>query len=458
MKPDLYLKNAQVVTEKAVFPGGVVVDSGIIAEVVSSSPEINASEVINLKGKLLLPGIVDGHVHFNQPGRDHWEGYRTGSMAAAAGGVTTVLDMPLNATPPTINKSLLEHKREVVRDEAVVDYAHWGGLVDNNLDELAGMNTEGVIGFKAFMSNSGVDFERLNDDLIYAGLVKMKELGNLIGLHAENEDVTAYLGQQLRMMGRTDRASWYESRPPETELEAIERACFWAKVTGGNLHIVHVSIPEGLRAIDRVKAEGAHVSAETCPHYLFFDHQDFERIGPGAKCAPPIRSHETVEALWECVKEGLVDTIGSDHSPCTWDEKAKGMDNIWNAWGGISGLQLMLPVLLTAGVHEHGLPLTDLVRMLSANPARLFGLYPQKGDILPGTDADLIIVDLDREWTLNPDQLLYKNKHSAYVGYTFKGLVVQTLVRGKTVYKEGKVIAEPGYGKLLYRKHAYDFA
>ena len=458
MSADLYLKNAQVVTENAAFPGGVLVDSGKIAQVVSGAAEIDAAEVIDLNGKLLLPGVVDGHVHFNQPGRDHWEGYRTGSMAAAAGGVTTVLDMPLNATPPTINKGLLERKRQVVEHEAVVDYAHWGGLVDNNLEELAGMNAEGVVGFKAFMSNSGVDFARLDDDLIYAGLLKMKQLGSLIGMHAENEDVTAYLGQQLRMLGRTDRASWYESRPPETELEAIQRACFWAKATGGNLHIVHVSIPEGLRAIARARAEGAHVSAETCPHYLFFDHQDFERIGPAAKCAPPIRSRETVEALWQCVKAGLVDTIGSDHSPCTWDEKARGMDNIWDAWGGISGLQLMLPALLTAGVHQRGLPLTHLVRMLSASPARLFGLYPQKGDIRPGTDADLVVVDPDREWTLSADQLLYKNKHSAYVGYSFHGMVVQTLVRGKTVYQDGKAVAEPGYGKLLYRSHAYDFS
>jgi allantoinase len=457
MSADLYLKNAQVVTENAVFLGGVVVRSGKITEVVSGAAEINAGEVIDLQGKLLLPGVVDGHVHFNQPGRDDWEGYRTGSMAAAAGGVTSVLDMPLNATPPTINKGLLEHKREIVRDEAVVDYAQWGGLVNNNLDELAGMNAEGVIGFKAFMSNSGVDFERLDDDLIYVGLLKMKELGNLIGMHAENEYVTAYLGWQMRTMGRTDRASWYESRPPETELEAVERACFWAKVTGGNLHIVHVSIPEGLRAIARAKAEGVHVTAETCPHYLFFDHQDFERIGPAAKCAPPIRSRETVEALWECVKAGLVDTIGSDHSPCTWDEKAKGMDNIWNAWGGISGLQLMLPVLLTAGVDQHGLPLTDLVRMLSTNPARLFGLYPQKGDILPGTDADLVAVDPDRAWTLSADQLFYKNKHSAYVGCAFKGMIERTWVRGVTVYLDGEIKVRPGFGQLLRRSYPYAY-
>lgn len=458
MSSDLYLKNAQIVTETAIFPGGVVVEAGKIIQVVAGNAEIEAREVIDLHGKLLLPGIVDGHAHFNQPGRDHWEGYRTGSMAAAAGGVTSVLEMPLNSTPPTITASLLAQKREVVQEESVVDYAHWGGLVNNNLDDLAEMNAEGVIGFKAFMSNSGVDFERLDDDLIYAGLEKTKELGNLIGLHAENETVTAYLGKKIRATGRTDRASWCESRPPETELEAVQRACFWAKVTGGNLHVVHVSIPEGIRAIARAKAEGVHVTAETCPHFLFFDQQDFERIGPAAKCAPPIRSRDTVEALWQCVKEGLVDTIGSDHSPCSWDEKVKGMDNIWEAWGGISGIQQMLPALLTAGVHQHGLPLTNLVRMLSGNPARLFGLYPRKGAILPGADADLVVVDLDCEWTLSTDQLLYKNKHSAYVGCSFKGQVQRTFVRGKTVFQDGEIKIQPGYGQLLRRAYPYTYA
>lgn len=457
MNVDLYLKNAQVVTESSICAGGVLIQAGKIVALVTGSPALDAREVVDLEGKLLIPGIVDGHAHFNQPGRDHWEGYRTGTMAAAAGGVTTVLEMPLNSTPPTITRDLLELKRTSARGDAVVDYAQWGGLVNNNLNELPAMHADGVIGFKAFMSNSGVDFERLDDDLIYAGLLEMKQLGSVIGIHAENEAVTSYLGKQMRAAGRTDRASWIESRPPEAELEAIDRACYWTKVTGGNLQIVHVSIPEGMQAIAAAKAGGAHVTSETCPHYLFFDHQDFERIGPAAKCAPPIRSRAAVEALWDCVKAGLVDTIGSDHSPCTWDEKARGMDNIWNAWGGISGIQLMLPALLTAGVHERGLALPDLVRMLSTNPARLFGLYPQKGDILPGTDADLVVVDLNKEWTLSSDQLLYKNKHSAYVGCTFKSRVERTLVRGVTVYQDDVITVPPGFGQLLRRSSPYSF-
>lgn len=457
MSADLFLKNAIVVGEKDIFPGGVLIAAGKILEVVRGAGDRAAKQTMDLSGRVVLPGVVDGHVHLNEPGREQWEGYKTGTAAAAAGGVTTVLDMPLNSTPPTINAAELAKKRSVAQGQAYVDYAQWGGFVDNNLDDLADMNTAGVIGFKAFASNSGVDFERLNDDMLYAGLKKMAELGNVIGLHAENEFVTRYLSREIQKTGRIDRAGWYESRPPESELEAVLRSCFWAKTTGGNLHIVHISIPDGVRAVAQARREGVHVTAETCPHYLTFDHQDFERLGPAAKCAPPLRSRAMVDELWQCVAEGLVDVIGSDHSPCTWDEKEKGLDNIWKAWGGIMGLQTMLPALLTEGFHKRGVPLTALVRMLCANPARLYGLYPQKGVLQAGSDADLVVVDLHREWTLTADQLFYKNKHSAYVGRTFQGKVVKTLVRGEVVFEDGKLVVEAGYGRELRRTQAYQY-
>ena len=282
-------------------------------------------------------------------------------------------------------------------------------------------------------------------------------MGNVIGVHAENEWVTTYLGKQMRESGRTDRASWTQSRPPETELEAIQRACYWAKVSGGNLHIVHVTIADGIRAIAQAKRDGIHVTAETCPHYLFFDEQDFERLGPAAKCAPPLRSRENVEAMWQCVAEGLIDTIGSDHSPCNWEEKAKGLDNVWKAWGGISGIQTMLPALLSEGVNKRDLPLPQLMKLLATNPARLFGVYPQKGTIAVGCDADLVIVDLNREWTLSADQLFYKNKHSAFVGYSFKGAVDRTFVRGQTVYQNGQITVEPGFGQAVRRTSRYAY-
>ncbi len=454
MTADLVITNAQVVLADRVIPGGVSVENGKIQAVLSGGPEIDAREVIDAEGKTLLPGVVDAHVHFNQPGRDHWEGYRTGSMAAAAGGVTTILEMPLNATPPTINSKELERKQQSVKDDPIVDYGLFGGLVDDNLTELEALHAGGVIGFKAFLSNSGVDFERIDDDLLFAGLDRIGRLGNVLAVHAENEYVTGYLGRKMREAGRSDRASWVEARPPAQEVEAIQRACYWSRITGGALHIVHVSVPEGLKAIARAKQAGAPVTSETCPHFLFFDQDDFERLGPVAKCAPPIRPRQVVEQMWACIFEGLVDVIASDHSPCTWAEKEAGSADIWEAWGGISGIQSMLPALLSEGVNARGLPLPQLTKMVGENPARRYGLYPRKGAILPGADADLVLVDLDEEWTLTADQLFYKNAHSPYIGYRFKGAVKQTFVRGKTVYKDGKILAEPGSGQLLRRSNA----
>lgn len=449
MKPALYLRNAHVVTEHATFFGGVVVEGTQISQLVAGNPDLEAESVVDLNGKVLLPGLVDDHVHFNEPGRTDWEGYRTGSRAAVAGGVTTVLEMPLNATPPTIDRQKLMDKREAASAEAVADYAQWGGLVDDNLDCLEELHSEGVIGFKAFLSTSGTDFERIDDGLLYAGLLKARELGNVVGLHAENEYVTRYLTQQLRSRGRTDRAAYLASRPPATELEAVRRSLFWAGQTGGTIHIVHTTLAAAFDAVQEARSRGVRVTAETCPHYLVFDSDDFVRIGPEAKCAPPIRTRQEVESLWDCVLRGRVDVIASDHSPCPVNDKEMGNDDIWKAWGGITGIQTMLPALLTEGVHKRGLSLSSLVRMMSANPARIFGIYPQKGALVPGADADLVVVDLDREWTLTADQLYSKNQHSAYVGYGFKGAVERTIIRGVTVYNKGEFQVARGFGQLV---------
>ena len=452
--PDVYLKNGHVITEDKDFVGGVLIKGEKVKALVRGDETIPANRVIELEGKLLFPGLVDSHVHFNEPGRAHWEGYRTGSMAAAAGGITTFLEMPLNSMPETLSAQDLEEKRQAVASQPVVDYGQWGGLVDNNLEELEGLHEGGVIGFKAFLSDSGIEnFQRIDDDLLYAGLRETKGLGNILALHAENEHVTRYLGELLRAQGRKDRASWTESRPPFTELEAIQRAIYWASVTDSTLHFVHVTIPEGLQAVAQAKEDGMRVTAETCPHYLYFDREDFEDIGPKAKCAPPLRSSEVVNELWEYVIDGKVDTIGSDHSPCTWEEKASGMDDIWQAWGGISGVQTSLSVILTEGFHKRNLPLTELVRMMSANPARLFGLYPQKGSLQPGSDADVTVVDSNQQWTVKGEDLFYKNKFSAFEGASLTGKVTHTFVRGKLVYREGSFETSPGYGKLVKRQY-----
>lgn len=449
IRPDLYIRNAQVVTETAVFHGGLTVTDGKIAKWVDGNPDLDAASVIEAGGKLVLPGLIDGHVHFSEPGREHWEGFLTGTRAAAAGGVTTVVEMPLNASPPTINPAALEAKQQAAAASAVVDYALWGGLVDDNLDQLDGLHAGGVAGFKAFLCESATDFRRIDDDLLYAGLQTARRLQTFVGVHAENEWLTRRLMRELQAAGRTDRRAWGEARPPAAELEAIRRAIFWSKSTGGRLHIVHVSLAEGIAEASAAKRAGVPVTVETCPHYLLLSEEDFVEIGPLAKCAPPLRPRAEVEALWRAVLAGEVDVIASDHSPCTLPEKERGEENIWQAWGGISGLQSTLPALLSEGVQQRGLALPALVQMTAANPARLFGLYPTKGSLLPGADADLVIVDPTATATLRAEDLEYKNRHSVYVGRTFHAAVEATLVRGAPVYAGGRVTGQPGTGRWL---------
>jgi allantoinase len=405
-----------------------------------------------------MPGLIDSHAHFNEPGREEWEGYTAGTMAAAAGGITTTLEMPFNATPPTSTVALLETKREAVKDKAVVDYGQWGGLENNNLDELEGMHNEGVTGFKAFMCESGVDFEMVDTFDLYAGMERIIQWGNVVGVHAENQSMAQGLADSLRAAGRKDPRAWAESRPPMVELEAIQRAILTAAQTGGRLHILHVTIPQGLEAIQRARTAGLKVTGETCPHYLVLDEDDLARLGPVAKCGPPLRERAQVERMWEYVLSGWVDLIASDHSPCTIELKQKGEDDIWQAWGGITGNQTMLPLLLSEGVKRRGLPLTSLVRMTSMNPARLYGLYPSKGHLWPGADADLVVVDLEREWTLSLDDLFSRHKQSPFDGMPFKGAVERTIVRGQTVYLDGKFLVKPGYGQLVRRQPGVETA
>ncbi len=451
-----YLRNGTIVSEEGLFHGGLVIRNGRIAQWVAGDPTVDAAEVIDCTGKWILPGLIDAHAHFSEPGRGHWEGFRTGTMAAAAGGITTVIEMPLNASPPTIDGEALHAKQAVVRQESVVDVALWGGLVENNLTKLSELHDGGVVGFKAFLSSSGSDFARIDDDLLYAGLLQAKEYGLPVGVHAENEWVTRYLTAQVQANGRKDTYAWGLARPPAAELETIQRALFWAKTTGGPLHIVHVSLAQGIQMVTAAKAEGVDITVETCPHYLLLDEDDFARIGPAAKCAPPLRARAEVEALWQAVLRGQVDIIGSDHSPCLAEEKTRGNDNIWLAWGGISGIQTMLPALLTEGVQRRGLALPLLVRMMATNPARRFGLFPHKGTLLPGADADIVIVDPQTRWQLSADQLFYKNPHSAFIGTEFTGAVEQTLVRGATVYQAGRILATPGYGQMVQRQNPHE--
>lgn len=445
--PDLYVRNGHVVTSGESFGGGVLVTGGRIAELVRGNPERTAGSVIDAAGQLILPGLVDPHVHFSEPGRGHWEGFLTGSHAAAAGGITTFIEMPLNASPPTIDAEALALKRAAAR-QSIVDYALWGGLVTDNRNDLADLHAGGVAAFKAFMCTGSFDFPRADDIVLEGGMGQVARFDSLVAVHAEDEEMTQRLTADLRAANRRDRRAWGEARPIIAELSAIRAAIAMAERTGVRLHIVHISSAAGVDLVSAAKRRGVKVTAETCPHYLLFSEDDLERLGPVAKCAPPLRAPAEVEALWERVLDGAVDVIASDHSPCLWEEKAAGEENIFEAWGGISGLQSTLPALMSEGVHKRGLDLSALVRMTSTNPARIFGLA-DKGDLAPGRDADVVLVDPDRQVILAAEDLFYRNRHSAYVGSAMRGMVTRTILRGLTIFAGGQIMADALEGRFL---------
>jgi allantoinase len=425
----------------------VAVEGGLISAI---GPHIrSAPEIIDATGLIVLPGVVDPHVHFNEPGRESWEGWEAGTRGAARGGVTTVLEMPLNAHPPTTTAAAFDAKLIAASEKALVDFGLWGGLVPENLGDLEALHQRGVVGFKAFMSHSGIaDFHRVPDGVLAVGLKVTARLGALLGVHAESQEL---LDRNAAAQG-PDRLSWCRARPPEAEVEAIQRllVCMRGAGKGVRAHVVHVSCAEALAEVDAARSKDVAITAETCPHYLAFTEDDFERIGPALKCAPPIRDAATRDALWDALLEGRVDFIGSDHSPCPAADKEKGADDIWRAWGGIAGIQATLPVLITEGVHARGLSFERIAHLTATAPAQAFGLYPRKGAVAVGADADFALVDPAREWTLESDELETRSGISAYLGRRFKGRVVRTIVRGKTVFADNEITGTPGWGHFVH--------
>jgi len=428
----LLVRGGTVVDEHDARRGDVLIADGRIADDTAQRPD----QEFDATGLHVLPGVVDAHVHFNEPGRTEWEGFLRGTAAAAAGGVTTVADMPLNCHPPTLDVRALAIKRGAVAEHARVDYAFWGGVVPQSLEHLAELRDAGVVGVKAFLCDSGLaEYPPLDEFCLLDVMQRCAELGLLLALHAESP---VHLGAAT---GMGSPIAWARSRPPRAEVEAVRMALETARVTGARLHFVHISTAEAARLVAQARGEGLDVTQETCPHYLTLDESDLERLGAVAKCAPPLRSRSTVDALWQAVVDGEVDLIASDHSPCPPAMKA--VDDIWSAWGGISGVQMTLPLVLSG----QRLSLPRVVQLLCANPARRLGLYPRKGALLAGSDADIAIVDLDADWTLHEQDLHSRWPLSPFVGRTLRGRVVATFVRGQLVYRDGVVLGEPGFGR-----------
>ncbi len=432
---DLILRNGTVVMPE----GERQMDIGIAGGKIVSFGGGSAGEEIDATGLHIFPGVIDSHVHFNDPGRAEWEGIETGSRALAAGGGAVFFDMPLNAHPPTCDAESFNLKRAVAEKNSLTDFALWGGLVPGNLDSLEELAACGVIGFKAFMSNSGIeDFSCVDNATLKEGMKRVAGLGRLVAVHAESEDITRRLSARALAEGKISIRDYLDSRPIYAEVEAIHRAIQMANDTKCPLHIVHVSSGAGVALVASAQNQGVDVTCETCPHYLVMTEADLERIGALAKCAPPLRTPSAREVLWRYVERGHVNTIGSDHSPSPPDMKLD--PNFFKVWGGISSVQHTLPLLLTEGRVNRGLPLTRIADLISANVAHRFQI-PNKGKIAIGFDADFALVDLKQRFTVTKKDLFYRHPHSPYVGRTLTGRVVQTILRGKTIFKDGKIIS-----------------
>jgi allantoinase len=396
----------------------VAIVDGAIAAIEPEASE-TAWKEIDARRLYVLPGAIDAHVHFNEPGRTDWEGWAAGTAALAAGGVTACIEMPLNASPPTVDGAAFDAKLAAAQQSAVVDFALWGGLVPGDLGRLDELADRGVVGFKAFMCDSGIeDFPAVDDDALGSGMERAAALGLPVAVHAERP-------ARLRVPAGGGWREWAASRPPAAELEAIERALELAEQTGCSLHVVHVSTGIGVAAVFAARARGVDATCETCPHYLVLCDEDMERLGTPAKCAPPLRPQPESQALWEHLAAGRIALVSSDHSPCPPAMKAGGFDT---AWGGIAGAQSTLPLLLGDG-RRRGLPLAALADLVSGGPARRFGLG--KGRLEPGADADLTLVEIGGPFELG--ELRDRHRANPFAGRPLHARVVRTLLRGRDV-------------------------
>lgn len=450
MSFDLLIKNGTVILEHEARIIDIGIKDGKIAAIGETAG--GANQVIDASGLVVSPGMVDAHTHISEPGRTHWEGYATGTRAAAKGGITTMMEMPLNQLPATVDRATMELKFDAAKGKLTIDAAQIGGLVSYNLDRLHELDEMGVVTFKAFVATCGDraidnDFRNVNDWEFYAGVKKIAALNQMIMVHCENAIICDELGEQAIGEGRLTAHDYVASRPVFTEVEAIRRVIYLAKVAGCPVHICHISSPEGVAEVTRARREGQAVTCESCPHYFVLDTDQFEKIGTLAKCSPPIRDAENQRRMWQKLFAGEIDCLVSDHSPCPPDMKDQ---DIMHAWGGIAGLQNCVDMMFDEAVQKRGMSLVQFAKLIATNAADIFGLQ-HKGRIAPGKDADLVFIQPNSSYILKTEDLEYRHKVSPYVGRTIGARIIKTMLRGRVIYDIEQGFAKEAKGQFILK-------
>jgi dihydroorotase len=445
---DLIVRNGTVVTPTATVAADIAIRDGRFVAIEGGRiANLVAAEEFDATGLHVLPGIIDGHVHFREPGLEHKEDWGTGSTAAVMGGVTTVIDMP-NTNPTTATVEGVTLKRRLAEAKSYVDFGIMGLFVQENLPSLGALADAGVIGFKCFLAETVGSIPAPDDGMMLDGLREIAALGLRVSFHAENNEVIQHNARRLKAQGRTDALAHLESRPAIAEVEAIQRMALFARETGARIHILHVSSRDGLDAIEAWRARGVDITCETAPHFVFLGAEEMATLGARLRVNPPVRlaSEGHGEVLLAGLRDGRIEMIATDHAPHTPEEKLR--DNIWEAVSGFPGVETSLRLFLTLGVHAGRMTLQQLVRATSEGPARTWGLYPRKGAIRAGSDADLTIVDLAREGVLREAELHSRTNVTPYDGRPTLGAAVATIVRGRIVMREGTLLGAPA-GRMI---------